>query len=728
MPDLKMVERLAELCEVSGEYLDWAGNPVSVTTEYKIPLLQAMGLDLTDDAAIERAIEQRQAADWEQLLPPVIVLHEGQPFCLNMHVPEGRLNSNFKGELELEDGKRRPFAVKADSLVEVDRKALKAKDIVRLSVPLPDDLPYGYHRLSLKNRNLEGHSLVIVAPKTCYEPESLGRGEKLWGSSIQLYTVRTAQNWGMGDFTSLKQLAGKLAAEGANIVGLNPIHSLFPSNPLHASPYSPSSRNFINPLYIDVTAIPEFVDCQEARSIVDSEEFQRKLKAAREIAYVDYDRVASLKYQVLTTLFEHFNETHIKAKTARGKAFQKFCKLRGDSQERHATFEALYEHFRSQDEYSWGWPSWKEEFQTPDSQAVKDFARTHKSKIHYFMYLQWVAEIQLAEAQQAAVDAGMTVGIYRDLAVGVDSSGADVWSNRSAYCLEAGVGAPPDGVAPQGQSWGLPPFNPLSMKEHHYAPFIEMVRSNMSHCGALRIDHVMGLLRLWWCPAGKTADYGAYVYYPFEDMLGIIKLESQRRGCLVFGEDLGTVPPEVEASLPQALCYSNEVVLFSSEGDHFLMPEEFKPQALTCVSNHDIPTLKAWWECLDLDLRHELGIYDAERTETEKQARHDDKMALLKTLGDIGEMPWGVSPEDLSTLGYSRDVMEKIHYYLAKTASKIVVVQLEDILQVETPVNVPGTCDEYPNWRRKLTDDIENLFADEANKAFFGNLNVIRKG
>lgn len=727
IPDLKLVEQLAELCGVAGAYEDWAGNTVSVPTGLKVPILSAMGFDTSNDRGLSSAIGQYQAEEWNQLIAPVNVVHHGTPYRVTMCVPEARLNSTFKGNFELESGRHRSMSVKADTLDVLDRKSFADKDIVKLSVTLPEDLPLGYHRLTLKNRNLEAISLIIVAPETCYEPEGLDRGEKIWGSAIQLYTLRTGQDWGIGDFTSLRQLSTSLAEQGANIVGLNPVHSLYPANPLHASPYSPSSRNFINPIYLDITAVPEFSQCAVAQAIVNEEGFQRQIKEARAEEYVDYEKVAALKYQTLEALFKHFQQEHIKTDSPRGKAFLNFCDIRGSSLHRHATYEALFSHFRQQDINSWGWPCWPESYQDPASGEVASFCADNAGRIDYFKYLQWLSEIQLAEAQQAAEAAGMEVGIYRDLAVGVDRGGADVWSNRSIYCLDASVGAPPDGVAPQGQNWGLPPFNPVALKQHHYAPFIEMVRANMRHCGALRIDHVMGLLRLWWCPNGKTADYGVYTYYPLDDLLGIIKLESQRRQCLVFGEDLGTVPPEIEVSLPPARFYSNEVVLFSCAGDRFLAPDQFKPMALTCISNHDIPTLKAWWNCLDLDLRQRLGIYDAGRTDSEKQARHADKIALIHTLIDIGEHPRGMSPNDINTLGYSRDVMEKLHYYLAKTASRIVVLQLEDVLQVETPVNVPGTSDEYPNWRRKLTDSLENLFADEANQELFRNISNIRR-
>ncbi|WP_252178639.1 4-alpha-glucanotransferase [Endozoicomonas sp. 4G] len=727
MSDPDLIEQLAGHYGVCGEYSDWAGEPVSVPTEYKLPILSAMGLNVESDDAIKQAITDVEQQNWQQLLPPVSVFTQGKNCLLNLHLEDQRLGSQFKGEITLETGSQHLLTLNTSDMPVEASGTFEGKTYHHLTFKLPDDLPLGYHRLSLQSNKIKDSALIIIAPETCYEPDRLGRGHKIWGSAVQLYTLRTDHDWGIGDFSSLGQLATQLAQQGADIIGLNPIHALYPANPLHASPYSPSSRTFINPLYIDITAVPEFRECEAAQRRFEDPEFKEQLQRARAEEYVDYSLVAWLKSGFLNVLFDHFCEQHLGPESARGKAFLNFCRNHGPALERHALYEAIYEHYKKLDINNWGWPCWESLFQDPQSNAVKEFASHNQKRIQYYMYLQWLAEDQLTKAQEAAIKAGMLVGIYRDLAVGVDSGGADVWSHRSLYCLDAGVGAPPDGVAPQGQNWGLPPFNPQVLRSQQYQPFIEMVQANMSHCGALRIDHVMGLLRLWWCPKGKTADYGAYVYYPLDDLLGIIKLESHRRQCLVFGEDLGTVPAEIEASLPPALFYSNEVVLFECLGDHFTPPQDYKAMALTCISNHDIPPLKAWWNCVDLDLRLQLGIYDHNRAQQEKEARHQEKLALLKTLSGIHEFPEGINPDDIATMGYSRDLMEKVHYYLAKTASKITVIQLEEILQIESPVNIPGTSEEYPNWRRKLTDTLENIFADRANRSFFGNMSVIRK-
>ena len=570
MHEIKQIDALAEFCGIPAHYIDDTGHPVTLETDYKRNALTAMGVAAGNELEVQASIDSILRKQWSPLIPVVHVVHCGDMFTVPVQVEESHRHDWLRGEIILEDSRSIPLAINLSELPEQDRLSVDQQERVRLACPLPEDLPAGYHQLSVTLSSQEDadqaahqesakheRCRLIVAPQTCYEPDILsaaqpGPTEKIWGVSVQLYTLRSETNWGMGDFSDLGQLVQRLGPQGADIVGLNPIHSLYPSNPLHCSPYSPSSRNFINPLYIDVTALKEYQDSAEIQQYVNSDDFLRQLQKARDSSHVEYDRVASLKFSVLEMAFRHF-EKHDKAHQSYNSAdFGHYCEEQGKDLELQATYEALFEHFRSRDINSWGWNCWPADYQDPDSPKVKDFVARSKERIRFYMYLQWLAGQQLAQAQQAAIESGMRVGIYRDLAVGVDKGGADVWAHRDNYVLNASVGAPPDTVAPQGQNWGLPPFDPNRLQALAYTPFIDMVNANMQHCAALRIDHVMGILRLWWCPPDKTADYGVYVNYPLRDLLGIIKLESQRQKCLIFGEDLGTVPPEIEAALPPA--------------------------------------------------------------------------------------------------------------------------------------------------------------------------------
>ena len=721
MTDSKLINELAELCNMPGSYLNWAGKPTEVADENKVSALSAMGFDMSSSESVRKAIQQRIEQQWNRAIPPVVVVHEGSAFQLSFCYNKATAPAVIRYELKLESGRAETHSVGVASLEALESQTINQVEKVRAVLPLPAELPPGYHQITLGEETCS----LIVAPETCFEPQEMLDGQKIWGSGIQLYSVRSERNWGMGDFSDLKTLAAELGKNGADVIGLNPVHALYQDKPEHCSPYSPSSRTFGNALYISPEEVAEYSSCGKAKAIVEQENFQHRLAAVRDREYVDYAETASLKYEVLEKLYECFCAEQLEKNTKRAQSFKSFCEEQGEPLTRFATFDALFEYFRKQDSNSWGWPCWPEAFQNPDSPEVQAFAKENADRIQYFKYLQWIAEEQIAQAQKVAKDNGMLVGVYRDLAVGVDRGGADVWSNRRLYCLEASTGAPPDGLGPQGQNWGLPPFNPVVLQEQAYQPFIDMIRNNMRDCGALRIDHAMGLFRLWWCPNDKSAAFGAYVHYPLQDMLGIIKLESRRQGCLVFGEDMGTVPQEITESLPPARFYSSMMGIFEQKGDRFALPAEYKKKSLAVLVCHDTPTLAGWWKELDIDICNSLGFFDDERSQREREGRVHTRQALINTLRMINELPTDTGdsiPEELT-----RQLMERFSYYLALTESQIVGIQLEDCMLIDTPVNVPGTSTEYPNWQRRLTENLEDFFASEEHQAFFHNLSRCRK-
>lgn len=721
MIESRLINELAQLCAVPAFYLDWAGKPVDVADENRVSALQAMGFDMSSEQSVQVAIAQRIEQQWARTIPAVAVVHQGQEFAINVCFEKNNAPATVEYFVQMESGETKKGSAASAELEVVESQTINQIEKIKVKLVLPAELPLGYHTLVVAAQQCS----LIVAPQTCFEPQAMLDGKKIWGSGVQLYSVRSERNWGMGDYTDLKTLACELGKNGADVVGLNPVHALYQGNPQHCSPYSPSSRIFGNVLYINPEAVKEYPTCGKAKAIFEAEGFQQRLAQVRELDYVNYSETAALKFEVLEKLYECFSAEHLANNTDRAKAFNAFCEEQGESLTSFALFDALFEHFRKLDMMNWGWPCWPEAFQNPESGEVKVFAKENADRIQYFKYLQWIAEEQIAEAQKVAKESGMLVGVYRDLAVGVDRGGADVWSNRRLYCLEASTGAPPDELGPQGQNWGLPPFNPVVLQEQGYQPFIQLVRNNMRDCGALRIDHAMGLFRLWWCPNGKGAAEGAYVHYPLQDMLGIIKLESNRQQCLVFGEDLGTVPQEITNSLPPARFYSSEMGIFEQNGDSFTLPGEYRQKALATLVCHDTPTLAGWWIGKDIDIRESLDIFDADRAASERHARQDSRQAVINTLRMIDE--WPSDTGDSTPEQFTRQLMERFSYYLAFSNSQITGIQLEDCMLIDTPVNVPGTSTEYPNWQRRLTENLEAFFASEENKAFFQNLTGCRK-
>jgi 4-alpha-glucanotransferase len=558
----------------------------------------------------------------------------------------------------------------------------------------------------------------------CYQPPILDT-QKCWGLSIQLYTLRSERDWGMGDFADLVELIELAAPLGCNVIGLNPLHALFPADPQHCSPYSPSSRLFLNILYVAVDAIPEFATCPAMQGLWSQASFQAALTALRATDTVMYEQVAALKLCALRLLYDDFRATQLPTRSQRAQSFRQFVTQGSNSLHLHAVFDALDAHLRAQ--YIGGWQHWPDEFQAPHSPAVQSFIAQHEYEVEFFLYAQWVAFEQLASAQQRARAAGMHIGLYGDLAVGANPSGSEVWSNQSLYVQGAAVGAPPDPLALSGQDWGIPPINPHALREQGFAPFIELLRVNMQSVGALRIDHVMSLFRLWWVPRGFGAMHGVYVHYPLDELVARLVEESTRARCLVIGEDLGTVPDEVRRAMAQRRLFHYKVLLFEKHGDgRFKSPREYFQHALATATTHDLPPLRAWWQGDDLALRDRLGLYPSADTAHQlHNERANDRHAMLRALRDAGLWHW---QEHEPLPEFSVALARAIHLYLGESYTALVLVQLEDLIGMTDPVNVPGTHTEHANWQRKIVATTAEIFARNSVQESLRSINSARKG
>ncbi len=592
------------------------------------------------------------------------------------------------------------------------------------SFSLPSDLPLGYHWLTLTQDKNHAHCRIIVAPERCYEPPTLRNGEKLWGACIQLYSLRSEKNWGIGDFSDLKYMLSEIAKRGGSFVGINPIHALFPANPESVSPYSPSSRNWLNVIYIDVNAVEDFKLSKEAQAWWQMPDTQQLLQKARENNWVDYSSVFTLKMTALRMAWKGFAVRNDEQMAA----FRKFIAQEGKSLYWQAVFDTLHAWLIKKDDLLWGWPVWPEAYQSPDLPEIKAFCETHRNDIDFYLWLQWLANVQLAACWKTCQAENMCIGLYRDLAVGVAEGGAETWCDRELYCLKASVGAPPDILGPQGQNWGLPPMDPHIITARAYEPFIQLLRANMQHCGALRIDHVMSILRLWWIPYGETADHGAYVHYPVDDLLSILALESQRHHCMVIGEDLGTVPVEIIGKLQASGVYSYKVLFFEHDQNKvFRSPEAYPEQSMAVVTTHDLPTLKGYWGSKDLTLGKKLGLYPDEVMLRELyKEREQEKLGLLNALHKYDCLP-GHREYKAPLMSMTPTLNCAIQRYIAGSNSALLGLQPEDWLNMAEPVNVPGTSTQYKNWRRKLSVSLDTMFTDEIINKLINFLDKQRK-
>jgi 4-alpha-glucanotransferase len=702
------VDELAAACGIADAYDDYKGERRVVAASTKRALLAAFGVvDATDDAGVARALVRIREAQWHEDAPAVVVVRTGAPCALHCTRDAAHAGAGIRWRVTLEDGARHGGTLSPGDVLECASGGNVLRERRAVVVPLAP--PPGYHRLELRDAyGLDARVELIVVPERCYEPATLGDRERRWGIAAQLYALRSARDWGIGDFGALRRLVREAAALGADFVGLNPLHALYLSRPAHCSPYAPSSRLFLNALYVDVEAVPELAECEPARRMLAVPAFVERLARLRAAGLVDYPAVAALKLPVLRELHAAFAARHADGTTARGAAFRAFAAERGAALERHALYDALSARFGGA-----GWQGWPEAYRDPGSDAVRGYARAHAQDVALYAYLQFVADEQLAAAQAEARAAGMRVGLYADLAVGVDAGGADAWAAQTLYRTGASVGAPPDPLALHGQDWGLPPVDPRVLRARGYRDFAALVRANMRHCGALRIDHVMSLLRLWCVPAGARADAGAYVGYPFEDLLGIVALESQRNRCVVIGEDLGTVPEVLRSALPAAAVHSYRVLWFEKHADgRFRAPHEYPRCALAVVTTHDLPTLAGWWEGSDIVLREGLGLYPSADVGPRCRAeRAQDRAALLQALASEGLLPDGVGAEPSVDAPMTDALAAAVHAYLARGASALMAVQMEDLLSMREAVNVPGTSTEHPNWQRRLASALEPALA-----------------
>lgn len=550
----------------------------------------------------------------------------------------------------------------------------------------------------------------------CHVPAALAAGDKWWGVTAQLYSLRSAGDWGLGDFGTLGELVRHAAAAGAAFIGLNPLHALFPADPDHVSPYSPSSRHYLNVAMVEVTRVVGYATNAAVRRQVESAAFRAELARLRGLRHADTAGVMALKLPLLRELHAGFRREHLAQGSALAGAFREYVTGEGEALQLQATFDALQAHMRALDSSRWGWDSWPAAYRDARGPAVREFARREAVEVEFYAWLQWLAQAQLAEAQALARALGMPIGVYGDYAVGVNAGGAETWADAATYCLGAGVGAPPDSLALLGQDWGIPPQSPAVLLATGGASFRALIRSNLRHFGALRIDHVMALFRQWWVPRGRKASEGGYVHYPLELLLDVLAGESQARQCLIVGEDLGTVPEAIRVMLPARAVHSYKVAIFErGEGGAFLAPRHYAAGALAVLSTHDLPTLRGWWEGEDIGLRDRLKLYpSAEVPAGLRWDRGVDKWRFLEALRAEGIAP--AEPAD-GAGPYTPALAAALHRFLGRTRSALTAVQVEDLALEADPVNVPGTDKEHPNWCRRLRQEVPALFTDPVPRA-----------
>jgi 4-alpha-glucanotransferase len=698
-----MLERLAARMGILPSYIDQTGESQRFTSDAtREKLLAAMGFDVSTEESTERELRRLRRAERRQWIPPVRVVRQRSRTLstVKVRVPSMPVDTvHWRLRLRIEEGMEQEWR----GTLEGGRSR-----VVRLNLPVVP--PLGYHDLVV---TFEGGDTVlgatqrlIVVPSQCLAPEARLRGRRGFGITANLYTVRSAKSWGAGDFGDVREMAQWLAREGGAFVGLNPLHALRNAG-YDVSPYSPISRLFRNALYLRADDIPElqYAEAEDIRERITSPEFQRELAELREASMLDYERIMSLRAPVLEGLYRVFVEREVGAGTNRAHAFTAYIEREDPQLTSYATYMALAERVGPDAR------EWPPELRDWSSDTVAEARRQLAERVDYHRWIQFEIDRQLGHAAAQAATEGLTLGLYQDLAVGSAASGSDVWSHPELFVQGATVGAPPDMYSDEGQNWGLPAINPHVLRATGYDYWVRLLRAGFRHTGALRIDHALGLFRMFWVPLGESAREGAYVRNFSEELFGILALESIRHGALVVGEDLGTVPPEVPKVLERWGVLGSKVAVFERDfhSGRFRPAGEYPRLSLATVNTHDLPPLAGWMQELDISLRSELGdLADPAQQAAQRSARAGDRAALVESLIEAGLLP-----HDAHHRLTAEELVRAIHAFVRRTPAALVGISLDDLALESTPVNIPGIWqDRYASWSRRMSDSLEVLLAD----------------
>lgn len=715
--------KLAEAHGVAGSYSDWQGRDVIVTRNTLARVLVALGVDLplpageegpgatgsgeadVFDAAVSRALQAVAEEPWRRGLPPTTVVRESVvraagEALLSARVPAG---ADVVAELVTEDGERLALVPAAP----VGARAVDGVDLSEVPLPVPADLPVGYHRVLVRVDGGDGDGeapwqrsgAVIVVPDAMPAPVTR---ERLWGPMTQLYQLRSSVSWGHGDLADLAELAGWAARRhGADFVLVNPLHAPDPAPPVEASPYLPSSRRFMSPLYLRIEDIRETAYLSAADRAIVEWHAEEMRATNRSDSLLDRNAVWEAKLAALERVYA------VPRSPSRQASLDAFVAAEGDGLQNWATWCALRELYEEPPSH------WPEQAVGPQAPGLADLRSDLAERIQFHCWVQWLVDEQLARVQREAAAAGMSLGVVHDLAVGVHPDGAEAWGLQGTLAGGVTVGAPPDAFNQLGQDWSQPPWRPDALAEQGYAPYRAMLRSILRHSGGVRVDHVMGLFRLWWIPAGTGPAEGTYVRYDHEAMLGILLLEASRVGAVVIGEDLGVVEPWVREHLAERGVLGTSILWFEKKGEEPTRPREWRELCMATVATHDLPPAAGYLDGVHVDVRDSLG--QLSRPVAEERAL--DSADRERFLGMLREL--GLLAEDAS----EEETVAALHRMLTWTPARMVGVAVADLVGDRRPVNLPGTHDEYPNWRLPLTGPdgqpvlLEDLFASARAEA-----------
>ncbi|MEP6990042.1 MAG: 4-alpha-glucanotransferase [bacterium] len=707
--DRPLLRQLAARMGIVDAYVDQSGDEMRQTSdETRMRLLAAMGMSADTEGRARRWLRALRRANRCQWISPVRVVRQRSRHLSRVKVRVPRLDVHevqWQLVLETEEGIRSTW-----------EGTFPGGPSRRMDLTLPTVPPLGYHRLEVSFRGGDQHhsaqQRLIVVPSRCTPSETRLHGRRGFGITTNLYTLRSAKNWGAGDIGDVKTIAAWVGQHGGTFVGMSPLHALRNAG-YDVSPYSPITRLFRNPLYLRAEDVPELAHDASARDHIATPEFQAELEALRDASMVDYERVMALREPVLESLHRTFQVREVTSATPRAREYAAYVAREDPPLTHFATYMAIAEREGPDARI------WPEPLRDANGVAVAALREDVADRVDYHRWLQFELDRQLGLAESEAMQDGLELGMYQDLAVGSAASGSDVWSHPELFLLGATVGAPPDMYSDDGQNWGLPAINPHVLRATGYDYWTRLLRAGFRHTGALRIDHALGLFRMFWVPLGESARQGAYVRSFSKELFGILALESVRHNALVVGEDLGTVPPDVPGVLARWGVLSSKVQVFERDfhTGRFREADAYPRMALATVNTHDLPPLVGWAEARDIMLRSEVGdLSDAAVSGAMRDSRMNDLGALVSSLIDAGLLPHDAHDHLTSDL-----LIAAVHGFIRRTPSALVGLALDDLGFEATPVNIPGVWqDKYPSWSRRMRDTLETLFASERTEWALG--------
>jgi 4-alpha-glucanotransferase len=715
----QLLERAGAQCGIEPGFWDIWGRYHPTTTSAKQAILRAMGIEAGSAAELERSLSAIERREWERITPPAIVAAQMDTVEFPVNIPAESLGERAAVTVRREDGEKFTFELNLWELPQSGAAQMDGRTWVRKQARLPLGLPLGYHDIDVRIPGAAGHTRYIVTPDRAWTDPHLGRGGRAAGITISLYGVRSGRNWGCGDFGDLLNVVDWTGSElEAAFIGLNPLHAIHNRRPFNTSPYLPNCVFYQNFLYLDVEAMEDYARCRRAMALRSTAAVEREIQDLRQAPFVEYERVATLKLRFLKIAFAQFLRQW-RRREPRAIDFDAWREREGTLLEGFATYCALDEHLHRLNPELWVWTEWPAPFQDPQSAETREFRRRHWRSVMFHQYLQWQIDIQLRRAHQRAREKRLGIGLYHDLALATDRFGADLWAHRPFFVEGCRVGSPPDDFSPKGQDWAFPPPNSSRHREEGYRLFAETIRKNCRHGGALRIDHVMRLFRLYWIPDGCDARHGAYVREHSEDFLRILALESVRQQVVVVGEDLGTVEPAIRETLARFGILSYRLFYFEKNGrGDFRRNLEYPRHALVSSTTHDLPTLAGFWAGADLEARRGTGVLNPEAYASQRENRRLEKQKMLDMLFELGLMPAHLPRQAEAYPELTGELHNAIVGFLAETPSELLAINQEDLTKELAQQNLPGTTGEYPNWGRKMRFTVEEMNSDPAARGF----------